>query len=93
MKLGFCILFNFAGSYVFQIQFVNLLLVVFSNNFYESLKNLTSRWCVSVKVMADPNNVEFEAAKLLQKLIHESKDEPSQLATKLYVVSAFWLLL
>ncbi|CAO2832032.1 unnamed protein product, partial [Amaranthus hypochondriacus] len=36
--------------------------------------------------MADPNNVEFEAAKLLQKLIHESKDEPSQLATKLYVI-------
>lgn len=37
--------------------------------------------------MADPHNNEFEAAKFLQKLIHESTDEPAKLATKLYVVS------
>ncbi|XP_021862250.2 chromatin structure-remodeling complex protein SYD isoform X5 [Spinacia oleracea] len=36
--------------------------------------------------MADPHNVEFEAAKFLQKLIHESTDEPAKLATKLYVI-------
>lgn len=36
--------------------------------------------------MANPQNVELEAAKFLQKLIQESKDEPSKLATKLYVV-------
>ena len=39
--------------------------------------------------MAAPHNVEFEAAKFLQKLIHESTDEPAKLATKLYVVSSF----
>lgn len=33
-----------------------------------------------------PHNVEFEAAKFLQKLIHESTDEPAKLATKLYVI-------
>lgn len=37
--------------------------------------------------MANPQNVELEAAKFLHKLIQESKDEPSKLATKLYVVS------
>lgn len=36
--------------------------------------------------MAAPHNVEFEAAKFLQKLIHESTDEPAKLATKLYVI-------
>lgn len=36
--------------------------------------------------MANPHNVELEAAKFLQKLIQESKDEPTKLATKLYVV-------
>jgi len=41
--------------------------------------------------MAAPHNVEFEAAKFLQKLIHESTDEPAKLATKLYVVSSFCL--
>ncbi|KAL1148324.1 hypothetical protein V6Z11_A10G118400 [Gossypium hirsutum] len=32
------------------------------------------------------HNVEFEAAKFLHKLIQDSKDEPSKLATKLYVI-------
>ncbi|KAJ9154438.1 hypothetical protein P3X46_027771 [Hevea brasiliensis] len=32
------------------------------------------------------HNVEFEAAKFLQKLIQDSKDEPAKLATKLYVI-------
>ncbi|XP_056173698.1 LOW QUALITY PROTEIN: chromatin structure-remodeling complex protein SYD [Syzygium oleosum] len=32
------------------------------------------------------HNVELEAAKFLQKLIQESKDEPAKLATKLYVI-------
>ena len=36
--------------------------------------------------MASSQHVEVEAAKLLQKLILESKDEPAKLATKLYVV-------
>jgi hypothetical protein len=36
--------------------------------------------------MASSQHVEVEAAKLLQKLIQESKDEPAKLATKLYVV-------
>lgn len=36
--------------------------------------------------MANPHNVELEAAKFLQKLIQDSKDEPTKLATKLYVV-------
>ncbi|WCJ22617.1 Chromatin structure-remodeling complex protein SYD [Euphorbia peplus] len=40
--------------------------------------------------MASPqpssHNVEFEAAKFLQKLIQDSKDEPAKLATKLYVI-------
>ncbi|KAL8527534.1 hypothetical protein ACS0TY_005399 [Phlomoides rotata] len=36
--------------------------------------------------MTNPQNVELEAAKFLQKLIQESKDEPSKLATKLYVI-------
>ncbi|KAK4370330.1 hypothetical protein RND71_009805 [Anisodus tanguticus] len=36
--------------------------------------------------MANPNNVELEAAKFLHKLIQESKDEPTKLATKLYVI-------
>lgn len=39
--------------------------------------------------MAAPSNVELEAAKFLHKLIQESKDEPSKLATKLYVVCNF----
>ncbi|XP_059665229.1 chromatin structure-remodeling complex protein SYD [Cornus florida] len=36
--------------------------------------------------MAAPPNVELEAAKFLQKLIQESKDEPAKLATKLCVI-------
>ncbi|OIT23927.1 PREDICTED: uncharacterized protein LOC109216468 isoform X2 [Nicotiana attenuata] len=36
--------------------------------------------------MANPNNVELEAAKFMHKLIQESKDEPTKLATKLYVI-------
>ncbi|XP_042967080.1 uncharacterized protein LOC122300466 isoform X2 [Carya illinoinensis] len=36
--------------------------------------------------MAASHNVEMEAAKFLQKLIQESKDEPAKLATKLYVI-------
>lgn len=32
------------------------------------------------------HNIELEAAKFLHKLIQDSKDEPSKLATKLYVV-------
>ncbi|XP_031392371.1 chromatin structure-remodeling complex protein SYD isoform X3 [Punica granatum] len=36
--------------------------------------------------MASSQNVELEAAKFLQKLIQESKDEPAKLATKLYVI-------
>lgn len=35
-------------------------------------------------------HVELEAAKFLQKLIQDSKDEPSKLATKLYVVSTYF---
>ncbi|XP_020550492.1 chromatin structure-remodeling complex protein SYD [Sesamum indicum] len=36
--------------------------------------------------MTNPQNVELEAAKFLHKLIQESKDEPTKLATKLYVI-------
>ncbi|CAI9106540.1 OLC1v1005724C1 [Oldenlandia corymbosa var. corymbosa] len=36
--------------------------------------------------MANPQNVELEAAKFLHKLIQDSKDEPTKLATKLYVI-------
>ena len=36
--------------------------------------------------MASSQHVEVEAAKFLDKLIKDSKDEPSKLATKLYVV-------
>ncbi|GAB2266211.1 hypothetical protein Dimus_001232 [Dionaea muscipula] len=36
--------------------------------------------------MAAMHNVEAEAAKFLQRLIQESKDEPEKLATKLYVI-------
>nr|XP_010932567.1 uncharacterized protein LOC105053188 [Elaeis guineensis] len=36
--------------------------------------------------MASSQHVEVEAAKLLHKLIQESKDEPAKLATKLYVI-------
>lgn len=43
--------------------------------------------CSLRKKMTNPNNVELEAAKFLHKLIQESKDEPTKLATKLYVVS------
>lgn len=45
--------------------------------------------------MAAPQNVELEAAKFLHKLIQESKDEPTKLATKLYVVrkSFFFLVI
>jgi len=35
-------------------------------------------------------NVEFEAAKFLHKLIQDSKDEPAKLATKLYVVCVLY---
>lgn len=37
--------------------------------------------------MANPEHVELEAAKFLHKLIQDSKDEPTKLAAKLYVVS------
>ncbi|KAL2486005.1 Chromatin remodeling complex SWI/SNF [Abeliophyllum distichum] len=36
--------------------------------------------------MTNSQNVELEAAKFLHKLIQESKDEPTKLATKLYVI-------
>ncbi|KAG1358761.1 hypothetical protein COCNU_08G002070 [Cocos nucifera] len=36
--------------------------------------------------MASSQHVEVEAAKLLHKLIQDSKDEPAKLATKLYVI-------
>ncbi|XP_077230318.1 chromatin structure-remodeling complex protein SYD-like isoform X2 [Tasmannia lanceolata] len=36
--------------------------------------------------MASSHHVEMEAAKLLHKLIQESKDEPAKLATKLFVI-------
>ncbi|KAJ6796775.1 chromatin structure-remodeling complex protein SYD [Iris pallida] len=36
--------------------------------------------------MASTQHVELEAAKFLQKLIQDSKDEPVKLATKLYVI-------
>ncbi|XP_043710846.1 chromatin structure-remodeling complex protein SYD-like isoform X2 [Telopea speciosissima] len=36
--------------------------------------------------MASSQHVEMEAAKFLQKLIQESKDEPAKLAMKLYVI-------
>ncbi|VFQ71574.1 unnamed protein product [Cuscuta campestris] len=36
--------------------------------------------------MENPPNVELEAAKFLHKLIQESTDEPTKLATKLYVI-------
>ncbi|XP_071909795.1 uncharacterized protein [Coffea arabica] len=36
--------------------------------------------------MANPPNVELEAAKFLHKLIQDSTDEPTKLATKLYVI-------
>lgn len=41
--------------------------------------------------MASPPNVEMEAAKFLHKLIQESKDEPTKLATKLHVVRSILL--
>lgn len=40
----------------------------------------------SLNEMGTSQNVELEAAKFLQKLIQDSKDEPAKLATKLYVV-------
>jgi hypothetical protein len=40
----------------------------------------------SSNAMGTSHNVELEAAKFLQKLIQDSKDEPAKLATKLYVV-------
>lgn len=46
-------------------------------------------WCDRARMAASSSqNVELEAAKFLQKLIQESKDEPAKLATKLYVVRA-----
>lgn len=47
---------------------------------------IISLWWQVVSQMASSQQVELEAAKLLQKLIQESKDEPAKLATKLYVV-------
>ncbi|KAJ4968716.1 hypothetical protein NE237_015417 [Protea cynaroides] len=41
---------------------------------------------ISSNEMASSHHVEMEAAKFLQKLIQESKDEPAKLATKLYVI-------
>uniref|UniRef100_A0A7N0UEE4 Chromatin structure-remodeling complex protein SYD n=1 Tax=Kalanchoe fedtschenkoi TaxID=63787 RepID=A0A7N0UEE4_KALFE len=40
----------------------------------------------SDEMASSQQNVELEAAKFLQKLIHDSKDEPLKLATKLYVI-------
>lgn len=42
--------------------------------------------------MASSQHVEVEAARLLQKLIQESKDEPAKLATKLYMVGILSVL-
>ncbi|XP_033509396.1 uncharacterized protein [Nicotiana tomentosiformis] len=36
--------------------------------------------------MDNPNNIELEGGKFLLKLIQESKDEPTKMATKLYVI-------
>jgi hypothetical protein len=36
--------------------------------------------------MAPGQDLEMEAAKLLERLIHDSRDEPAKLATKLYMV-------
>jgi L-asparaginase II len=38
------------------------------------------------KLMAPGQDLEMEAAKLLERLIHESRDEPAKLAAKLYMV-------
>lgn len=46
---------------------------------------------VNESEMANPHNVELEAAKFLHKLIQDSKDEPTKLATKLYVVCTLFL--
>lgn len=44
-------------------------------------------WCDRARMASSSShNVELEAAKFLQKLIQESKDEPAKLATKLYVI-------
>ena len=41
---------------------------------------------ITSNMAATPQNVEMEAAKFLHKLIQESTDEPTKLATKLHVV-------
>ncbi|KAI3795254.1 hypothetical protein L1987_37903 [Smallanthus sonchifolius] len=41
---------------------------------------------IQVNMAATPQNVEMEAAKFLHKLIQESTDEPTKLATKLHVI-------
>ncbi|CAI9299634.1 unnamed protein product [Lactuca saligna] len=41
---------------------------------------------IRVNMAATPQNVEMEAAKFLHKLIQESTDEPTKLATKLHVI-------
>lgn len=40
----------------------------------------------SLNKMDNPNNIELEGGKFLRKFIQESKDEPTKMATKLYVV-------
>ncbi|PHU03243.1 hypothetical protein BC332_28494 [Capsicum chinense] len=50
------------------------------------VEDLTFAIMYSLIKMANPHNVELEAAKFLHKLIQESKDEPTKLATKLYVI-------
>lgn len=71
----------------------NLFTDKLKNNFGGSVESLLVTLLCKLEVMADPHNVEFEAAKFLQKLIHESTDEPAKLATKLYVVSGVCLSL
>jgi hypothetical protein len=59
---------------------------VFLTNWYVSFTILVIlQW--EVNMAATPQNVEMEAAKFLHKLIQESTDEPTKLATKLHVVS------
>ncbi|KAK8511250.1 hypothetical protein V6N12_033528 [Hibiscus sabdariffa] len=53
-----------------------------------SLRRLLLNPSISVKedMASSSHNVELEAAKFLQKLIQDSKDEPSKLAAKLHVI-------
>ncbi|KAH0466609.1 hypothetical protein IEQ34_003847 [Dendrobium chrysotoxum] len=44
------------------------------------------KFCSFPYEMTTSHHVELDAAKLLQKLIQDSKDEPAKLATKLFVI-------